>query len=302
MPPPNANRRGIIAIVVATACFAGNDSVVKVVAREAPLGEVLFVRGLMTCLLVGIVLAALGHFRTLGMARHPLVLARSGMEALAALLFTTALLHMPLASLSTIVLISPLIITALSVLIYGEVVGWRRWTAISIGFAGTLFVIKPTPQSFDAWALLGVACAFTSAGRDLMTRQLPAGIPSIVVSFMAAVSVTIAGALLGLTETWRLLSLREVGLLALGAVFLAGGNFLVVLAYRDVEVSAIAPFRYSLLLWAGIAGYLVFGELPDRWAALGATLIVGSGLYALHRENVRAREARRKLGPKSAAP
>jgi drug/metabolite transporter (DMT)-like permease len=298
-PPASANRRGVLSIVAATACFSGNDAIVKLVAREAPLGEVLFVRGVMTCVLVALLLVALGHFSALRHAIHPYVLLRSGMEATAALLFTTALLHMPLASLSTIVLISPLIITALSVLLFGEVVGWRRWTAISIGFAGTLFVVKPTPSAFDAWALLGVLCAFTSAGRDLLTRRLPAGIPSIVVSFMAAVSVTLAGAVLGFWETWRVLAWRELALLALGGVFLAGGNFLVVLAYREAEVSLIAPFRYCLLVWAGLAGYLVFGELPDRWGAIGAALIVGSGVYALHRERVRARAIASQARPGS---
>jgi drug/metabolite transporter (DMT)-like permease len=79
--------------------------------------------------------------------------------------------------------------------------------------------------------------------------------------------------------------------MALSAVFLAAGNFLVVLAFRDAEISAVSPFRYSLLIWAGITGYLVFGDVPDRWAACGALLIVGSGIYALHREAVRRREA-----------
>lgn len=289
--PAGDNRRGIIALVTATGCFSANDAVVKTVARAVPLGEVLFVRGLMTCLLVGALVVALGHVASLGGARHPLVLWRSLGEALAALFFTTALIHMPLAALSSVVMISPLIITALCVVLFGESVGWRRWSAIAVGFAGTLFVIKPGPQSFDAWALLGVACAFTSAARDLITRRLPAGIPSLVVSLMAAVAVTVAGALLGLQESWRALSPAELALLALGAVALAAGNFLVVLAFRGAEISAVAPFRYSLLIWAGIAGYSVFGEVPDAWSAAGAALIVGSGVYALHRERVRARDA-----------
>lgn len=290
MSQAGGNRRGIIAVVVATACFAANDAIVKLVAKAAPLGEVLFVRGLMTCVLVGVALSAFGHLADLRLARDPLVLTRSICEALAALLFTSALIHMPLAALSSIVLISPLIITAISVLFLKEIVGWRRWSAIAVGFVGTLFVIRPVPGSFDAWALLGVACAFTSAFRDIITRRLPAGIPSIVVSFMAAVSVTIAGALLGLSEQWRWLTRSELGLLAMGSVALAAGNFFVVLAFRGVEISAVAPFRYSILIWASIAGYLVFGELPDRWSAAGAVLIVGSGVYALHRERIRQRE------------
>lgn len=275
---------------MATATFSANDSIVKLVAQTYPLGEVLFVRGLMTTLLVGTVLVSLGHFSALRLAANKIVLARSGLEAVAALLFTTALVRMPLAELSTVLLISPLIITVMSVLLYGEVVRWRRWSAIAVGFAGALFVVKPTPSAFDAWALLGVLCAFVSASRDLLTRQLDPRIPTIVVSFVAAVSVTLAGLMLGIGETWRVMALGELGLLTAAAVLLAAGNFLIVLAFRGVEISVVAPFRYSLLLWAGLAGYIVFGELPDMWSLVGATLIVGSGLYALHREVVRGRE------------
>ncbi len=292
-----ANRRGILAIVAATATFTANDTIVKIVARTCPLGEVLFVRGLMTCLLVGSVLASLGHFSALGAGLNRVVAIRSGFEALAAIFFTSALIHMPLAELSTIILISPLIITALSVLLFGEIVYWRRWTAIAVGFVGALFVVKPTPSAFDAWALLGVLCAFASASRDLLTRRLDPGIPTIVVSFMAAVAVTIAGLLLGLWEQWRMLQPGELGLLAVAAVFMATGNFLVVVAFRGPEISAVAPFRYSILLWAGIAGFTVFGEIPDRWSLIGAALIVGSGVYALHREAVRGREVASRATP-----
>lgn len=301
MPPSSPNRRGILAILAATACFTGNDTIVKLVVKSAPLGEVLFVRGLMVCALVGVLLVALGHFTDIRMAASRLVVGRSALEALAALLFTTALVHMPLAELSTIALLSPLIITALSVFLFGEVVRWRRWSAIAVGFAGALLVVKPTPSAFDAWALLGILCAFASASRDLVTRQLPPGIPSIVVSFMAAVAVTAVGAILGLWETWRPFGLGELGLLAAGAVALAAGNFLLVLAFRDVEVSVIAPFRYSLLIWASLAGFAVFGEVPDAWSGTGAVLIVGSGIYALHREAVRAREARSSAAATRAA-
>lgn len=283
--------------MAATCCFTINDATVKVLLRTAPVGEVLFARGVMTCLLVGTVLAAMGHFVDLRLTMNRLVLARSTLEALAALLFTSALIHMRLAELSTIVLVSPLIITALAVLFFREAVGWRRWSAITVGFIGTLFVVKPTPSAFDAWAVLGLLCALASASRDLITRQLRRGIPSIIVSFMSAVSVTLAGALVGFWEDWRTLVWSEIGLLAVSAVFMAAGNYLVILAFRDGEISVVSPFRYSLLVWAGIAGYVVFGELPDRWAICGALLIVGSGIYALHREGVRRREAAARIAP-----
>ncbi|MBN8920503.1 MAG: DMT family transporter, partial [Rhizobiales bacterium] len=269
-----------------------NDAIVKLVARQYPLGEVIFVRGLLTCLLVGVLLTLLGHAPALRFTLNKVVIARSCMEALSTLLFTSALVRMPLASLSTIVSVAPLVLTAFSVIAYKEQVGWRRWTAIAVGFAGALFVVKPTPGSFDVWALLGLACAFSSAGRDILTRGLPFGIPSILVSFSSAVAVTLVGACLGLGETWRAMHWEAVGLLAVAACFLASANFFVVLAYRGVDIAAVGPFRYSNVVWAGLAGFLIFGEIPDRWAALGAALIVGSGIYSLHREAVRARELR----------
>lgn len=292
-----ANRRGIFAIVVATGVFTTNDSIVKLVARQAPLGEVLFVRGIMATLLLASILVGLGHLRTLPLVLKPLVLARSGLEALATVLFTTALLHMPIAELSTVTSVSPLIITALAVWMFGEIVGWRRWTAIAVGMVGTLFLVKPTPASFDAWALLGLLCALCSATRDLLTRRLDPHVPTIAVSLMAAVAVMIAGALLGLGESWRPMRAGETGLLAIAAVFLAAGNFLSVLAFRGVDVSVIAPFRYSLLIWAGLAGFVVFGEIPDGWSVLGAALIGGSGIYAFHREAVRGRAVASRIPP-----
>ncbi len=292
-----ANRRGILALLTATAAFSANDAITKFVAREYPVGQVLFVRGVMTTVMVGALLIAWGYTRALRRGANGLVCARAVLEALAALLFTSAVIHMPLASLSTILLVSPLIITALSVIFYKEIVGWRRWTAIAVGFIGTLFVVKPTPSAFDAWALVGLVCAFISASRDTLTRRLDPGIPTIVISFMSAVSVTIAGALLGLTEQWPAMPSTPLSLLAIAAIFLATGNFFVVMAFRGVTVSLIAPFRYSALLWAGLAGYVGFSEIPDRWSLAGALLIVGSGVYALHREAVRGQEVTSRATP-----
>ena len=204
-------------------------------------------------------------------------------------LFTTALIHMPLAELSAVNLVSPLIITALAVIFFGEEVGWRRWTAISVGFIGTLLIVKPTAGNFNAWALLGIVCAFAGAGRDIITRKLDPRIPSIVISFMAALGSAIIGSIMGLFEDWRPMALADVGMLAISAALVATGHFLIVIAFRGVDVAAIAPFRYTLLIWAGICGYFAFGEVPDRFAIFGSALIVGSGLYALHREVVRRR-------------
>lgn len=279
----------MIALAGAMATFSVNDMLLKLTAQRYPLGEVITVRGLIAMALVGVFLVVFGHLTALRAIVRPLVLFRTALDGAAMIMFTSALVHMPLAELSAINLVSPLIITALAVIFFAEEVGWRRWSAIIVGFIGTLFIVKPTAANFNAWALLGIACAFAGASRDVVTRRLDARIPSLVISFMAAVGSSIIGLVLWIFEDWRAMALVDVGMLAISAAFVSIGHLLIVIAFRGVDVAAIAPFRYTLLLWAGICGYFAFGEVPDRFAIFGAALIVGSGLYALHREVVRRR-------------
>jgi drug/metabolite transporter (DMT)-like permease len=293
-----ANRRGMFALVGAMAVFAVNDMILKLTAQHYPLGEVITVRGLLATAFVGAFLVGFGHVFALRAAFSPIVLGRTALDGLAMVLFTTALIHMPLAELSAINLVSPLIITAMAVIFFREEVGWRRWTAIGVGFIGTLFIVKPTPSAFNAWALLGIACAFAGVSRDMITRQLDPRTPTLIISFMAAAGSAVFGTIMGLFEQWRPMALYDVGMLAISAAFVATGHFLIVIAFRGgVDVSAIAPFRYTLLIWAGICGYLAFGEVPDRIAIFGSALIVGSGLYALHREVVRRRTVAAAVPP-----
>ena len=143
------NRRGMFALMGAMAAFAINDMLLKLTAQHYPLGEVITVRGTIATLLVGSFMIGLGHMSALRFV-SPLVLSRTMFDGLAMVMFTTALIHMPLAELSAINLVSPLIITAAAVVFFREEVGWRRWAAIAVGFAGTLIIIRPTPAAFNA--------------------------------------------------------------------------------------------------------------------------------------------------------
>ena len=298
MTSARANRRGMFALMGAMACFAINDMVLKLTAQRYPLGEVITVRGAIATLLVGAFLISLGHLSALRRVVSPIVIGRTMLDGIAMVLFTTALIHMPLAELSAINLVSPLIITAAAVVFFAEKVGWRRWIAVFVGFLGTLLIIRPTPGAFNAWALLGVATAFAGVARDLITRLLDPRIPSVMISFMAALASMLIGPIMGLFEQWRPMALFDVGMLAISATFVASGHFFVVVAFRgNVDVAAIAPFRYTLLIFAGVCGYLAFGEVPDRTAIFGSLLIVASGLYALHREVVRRRTVAASVPP-----
>ena len=284
-----ANQRGILAVCGCMASYTVNDVLVKKVLQHYPVGEVIFVRGVMSTLLIGGVVLALGHAKQLrvGLDRH--VAARSVFDGLSTVGFIAALAHMKLANLAAVLQVAPLLITALSVAFFREQVGWRRWTAITIGFLGALFVIKPVPSEFSIWAIVGAASALFSALREIQTRRIDRDIPTIVIAFWGAVGITLCGATFALTEDWRMLAAADLLELFIAAVFVGLAIYLLALGFRGVDMSVVAPFRYIYLLTSAIGGYLMFRELPDGWTVVGALLIVGSGLYTLHREAVRRR-------------
>ncbi len=290
MTPAGANLRGIAAIIGCMTSYTVNDALVKLIALDYPIGEVIFVRGAFTVLMLAIAIAAFGHVRTVRRTGSQPVMLRSLCDGLSTVCFVIALVHMKLADLAAILQVSPLILSALSIVLYREDVGWRRWAAIMAGFIGALFVVKPTPTAFDVWALMALLAAITSALRETQTRQIGPEVPTLVIAFMGALAILIAGILFAPFEQWVAIPARHVALLALAAVFVGIATYLMALAFRGVDLSVVAPFRYSYLLTSAIAGYLVFAEWPDAWSMAGAALIVASGIYALHREVVRRRQ------------
>jgi len=287
-----ANRRGILAMTAAMACFIGNDSLVKYASQSMPTAQLIFVRGLMATMLVLAVARALGATRRIGDALQRPVLMRAAVDALATVLYLASLFNLPIANATAINLATPLFITLLAVIFLRENVGWRRWAAIGVGFTGVLMVIQPRAEGFNAFSLLCLAATACHAVRDLLTRRIPPGIPSILITLTTAVAVTLLAGSLSLAEGWRPFGLFELGLLAMASVFLAGGYYAIIDAMRHGEVSLVAPFRYTGLLWALLLGFLIWGDVPNALAWGGIALLVGSGLYVLHRERVRARRAR----------
>ena len=291
------NQRGIAAICGCMASYTINDVLVKQILFTYPVGEVIFVRGVMCSLLIGAVALALGHSRELRGAMGRLLAGRSLCDGLSTAGFIAALAHMKLANIAAVLQIAPLIITALSVLLYRETVGWRRWAAISLGFAGALLVIKPIPSEFNIWAVVGAASALAAAVREIQTRRIGRAMPAMVVAFWGSVAIALCGAIFATIEDWRAIADSDFLQLFIAAIFVGIAIYLLAVGFRDVDLSVVAPFRYSYLLTSALGGYLVFRELPDAWTVVGAGLIVSSGIYTLHREAVR----RRTLTAKAAA-
>ena len=270
--------------------FTMNDAITKAVSSEMNFGEIMLVRGVVAIALIATLAwhqGAMRPMRTLVM--KPVVLRVAG-EVLGTVAFLAAIVHLPLANTAAIFQALPLAVTLGAALMFGEPVGWRRWLAIVVGFIGVLIIVRPGVDGFNQFALIALVSVFFCAVRDLATRRIPAQVPSLFITLVTTVTVTIAGAAIIVPlGGWTPPSPRALGLLTLAAVLLLIGYQCVIMALRSGDISAVAPFRYSALLWAMLLGYLVFGDVPDAMMVTGAAIIVLSGLYAFYRERIRHR-------------
>ncbi len=283
--PISDNLRGAIYMMVAMAAFTLNDSAMKAATQTLPLWQAIAMRGLLTLIPLAMIGWATGGLR-LAMPRRDagIVAIRSVAEVASTLLFLAALVHMPLANLSAILQSLPLAVALAAWLVFGDKIGWRRMTAILVGFVGVLIIIRPGPQGFDFWSLMGLASVAFVVVRDLSTRQLSRAVPSATVAVMASLSVTVTALALSLPGGWQAVTLREGVLIAAAAAALVVGYNFVIMVMRVGDIGFIAPFRYTALLWAIFLGWVVFGTLPDALTLMGAALVVGSGIFTLWRE------------------
>lgn len=289
----SGNRRGILSMTMAMLLFTTNDVFVKLSTINATSGQVMFMRSGGAMLIIFIILLLKGEARYLKLGLNRGVLLRSLSDLLATLTFVYAIFHMPLPNLSAIVLGSPVVLTAAGALLLRESVGWRRWTAVCFGLAGVLLIVQPASEAFNAWSLLAIVCLFSVVGRDLFTRVVGISVPATISIFTACLVMTSAALVMLASEGWPALPLRETIYLSLSAAFMTGGYILSVDAMRHGELAVVSPFRYAGLLAALLYGYLIWGDIPNDLAKIGIAVVVGSGLYILHREAVRARAARR---------
>jgi drug/metabolite transporter (DMT)-like permease len=282
--------RGSLLMAAAMAGFTMNDAITKAVSSEMNFGQIMLVRGVVAIALIATLAwyqGALRPLRTLVM--KPVALRVIG-EVLGTVTFLAAIVHLPLANTAAIFQALPLAVTLGAALMFGEPVGWRRWLAIAAGFIGVLIIVRPGIEGFNQFALFALISVFFCAVRDLATRRIPVQVPSLFITLVTTVTVTIAGAAIIVPlGGWTPPSGRALGLLTLAAVLLLIGYQCVIMALRSGDISAVAPFRYTALLWAMLLGYLLFGDVPDAMMATGATIIVLSGLYAFYRERIRHR-------------
>lgn len=277
-----ANRRGILSMTGAMGCFVINDALIKYASQSMPFAQAVFIRSAVASLLVLAVVNAMGALPRIPEAARGWVALRAVVDAIATMLFLVSLFHLPLATATAINMASPLFITALAALFIGERIGASRWLAVSVGFVGVLLIIQPQTEGFDSYALVCLAATLLIAVRDLLTRRVHASIPSIVVTFSNTAAVMLLAGALSLIEGWRAFTGFELGVLTVAAMFLATAYYLIVGSTRDGDLALIVPFRYTAILFAAVAGFVVWGDTPNALAWGGIGLLIGSGIYVLH--------------------
>lgn len=286
------NARAALWMVGSMAGFAVEDLFLKRAAEVLPPGEVLLINGAIGGAIF-VAIALLRRERVFSMAAlRGAALIRNLSEALAAFFYIIALAVAPLSMASALLQASPLLVTMGAALFLGETVGWRRWLSILAGFLGVMVILSPWDQGFSLAGLSMIACVIALAARDLATRRMPASIGTMSASawgYLASVPAGIAlmavrGEGFVVPETARALDLA--GALSFGLL----AYYAVVHAMRIGEVSAIAPFRYTRLVFAVVLAVLFLGERPEPHVLVGSLIVVASGLYTF------ARERRRKAG------
>ncbi|WP_346767148.1 DMT family transporter [Enterovirga aerilata] len=286
--------RGILLVAAAMALFAVSDAVSKHLSAALPATEIAWLRWVgFAAIMAPFVLRAP---RRILRSRAPWlqVLRTLGLLG-SALFFIAGLRYLPLASASAIAFAAPLMVTALSIPLLGEKVGARRWAAVAVGLVGVLVVIRPGSGTFGPAALLPLLSAVSWAFGMIVTRKL-GGLDAAPTTMAYSALVGLAVLTLLVPVGWTTPTLPQIGLAAGMALASTAAQFLVVTAYRLGRASVLAPVSYSQLVWSGLLGFLVFGNVPDAWTLLGAAIIIASGLYTAHRERIAYRTRRAETG------
>jgi drug/metabolite transporter (DMT)-like permease len=280
--PRNATLIGIGLALFSVFLFTINNALGKLMVSTLPVGEFLFLRAFGSLLLLSPFCWRIGWQSFRAAQRPALQLLRVVFSVLEILAFYWAVTRLPLADALTFWLAAPIYVTALSAVLLGEKVGWRRWTAVLIGFAGVIVVMRPSAASVTWPALLGVVGGFFFALQLITTRSLRAT-PEVVLLTINVVAVVIAG-LVTLPFAFIMPSPSALMILAVMAVFSVVGSLYFVRALKLAPASVVAPYKNTMIIWGVVFGYYLFGDIPDAATVAGAVIIIGASLYIFLRE------------------
>ena len=279
------NLRASLLMVAAMGGFAFEDLFIKLLGQSFAPGQILFFLGAGGALIFGTMARAKGIALWHRDLLHPTMIWRNAGEVIGTAGFFSAVILAPLTVVSAIIQVMPLAVTMGAALVLGETVGWRRWAAILIGFTGVMLIIRPGTADFDPTNILALIGVLGLSVRDLATRAVPRGIPSLLmVTWGFGLLAPLGLILLGFSGGATLPDAR--GMLLACAMLGSGAcaYYMLTIATRIGDMSVVAPYRYSRLVFAMIIGMTVFAERPDGMTLLGAGIVCAAGLYGFMRE------------------
>ena len=283
----NDNLLGAALMTCCVLAYVLNDAVMKLLFADIDFFQAIFLRGLVS--LPPILILALMTKTLLqkySVKNQRLMIIRILAEIGTTVTFLTALKHMPLANVTAILQSLPLAITMAAAIFLGEPVGWRRWSAICVGFTGVLIIIRPGLAGFNSYSLLALAAVILLTVREISTRQLDNKIPTVTVALSTTLGITAFAALMLIGTEWADINFVSWSLIIAAAAAVTVATLLSVVAMRTGDIGFVSPFRYTSLIGAIGLGILLFGDWPDGITLLGAAIIAFAGIYSLYREQI----------------
>lgn len=277
--------------MLAMLCFACMDSISKWLVADYAVGQLMWIRYALLVLFACFVLRRRGILTTLRTQRPGLQIVRSLTQIVESAMFVFAFRYLPLADAHAIAATSPLIVIALGVFFLGERAGAARWLAVGAGFVGVMLIVRPGFREIGWPLLLPLVGAFLWAGYQVMTR-LAARTDTPETSFLWSALVSFAATCFVGPLDWRWPTVNAWALMVVIAILGAVAHYALIKALDYAEAGAVQPYAYTLLLWATVMGFLVFGDVPDGWTVLGGAVVVLSGLYTWHHDRRYARAQR----------
>ena len=282
------NFRGAFLMMVCMSAFVLNDAFVRLAGDTLPLGQILFLRGLITTVILMAFAWNVGIFAMKVRQTDKLkIFFRSLTEALTAYFFLTAVMNMPFANVTAILQILPMTVTLAAAFLFKEKVGVFRITLIIFGFLGAILIINPSVNGFNIYSSYALIAVVLITLRDLITRRLSDKVHTLLPTLSASFGVLLFSVPLMMTSSFQPLSLASSFFIFLAAFFIVFGYYTAVLVMRSGEISFISPFRYSAILFALILGFFLFDETPDNYAAFGIIVVIVSGILLLYRNERR---------------
>jgi drug/metabolite transporter (DMT)-like permease len=289
---PHADERtsrlaGVALMLLSVFMFSFGDATGKFIVATYSVGQLLCLRACAALLVLApMIWRQRRQFSSLERPRLQLV--RIVLSTLEVAAFFLATVYLPLADVVTYYLACPIFVTALSAIVLREHVGWRRWSAILIGFAGVLIALRPSAHSFSWPALIALCGSLSFAVLMLITRSLRAT-PDIVMATSQFVGTFVLGAVLA-PIGWVTPTANSLVLFAAAGVISVCALLCVNRSLKLAPASVVVPYQYSMIVWAVIFGIAVFGDVPSPATILGAAIIIGAGLYIFLRERSLGRE------------